>query len=378
MSRDPLVVIGAGLIGLSIAWELSRRGCAVLVLERDAPGAGASSAAAGMLALATEARFGEEALLALYRYAQWCYPRFVKALEHESGMRVEWRREGTLLVAPRADDLAVLSRHMSLLLEHGVHVSWLDRDAMCDREPALGPAAQAALWCPQDFQINNVRMIEALTAALTRRDVQIVRASTAARIITGAAGQASAVELVTGERIGAAGVIVAAGAWSSTLGGVPELERTVSPLRGQAIAVANNRTGCAHVIRSPRCYIVPKDDGSLVIGATSEEVGFEGGVTGGGVFSLLQEARLLLPAIDDAALNDTWSSWRPATRDGAALIGASSVPGVWLATGHGRHGVLLTPATAQLIADAVEGVSPATRWPMLDPLRFNAPLYVPT
>jgi glycine oxidase len=153
---------------------------------------------------------------------------------------------------------------------------------------------------------------------------------------------------------------------------VPELERAVSPLRGQAIAVANNRTGCAHVIRSPRCYIVPKDDGSLVIGATSEEVGFEGGVTGGGVFSLLQEARLLLPAIDDAVLHDTWSSWRPATRDGAALIGASSVPGVWLATGHGRHGVLLTPATAQLIADAVEGVSPATRWPMLDPLRFNA------
>lgn len=371
MEAAPMVVVGAGLIGLSIAWELSRRGHAVMVLERDAPGAGASSAAAGMLALATEARFGEEPLVALYRYAQWCYPRFVAALERESGLRVEWRREGTLLVAPRADDQAVLRRHMSLLLKHKVPVEWLDRDALCDKEPALGPAAQAGLWCPEDFQINNVRMVEALTTALEWRGVRIMRASPAARILADAAGRACGVELTTGERIAASGVVVAAGAWSSTLSGVPELERAVSPLRGQALALANDRTGCAHVIRSPRCYIVPKDDGSLVIGATSEEVGWEEGVTGGGVFALLQEARLLLPALDDAALCDTWSSFRPATRDGAALIGPSSVPGVWLATGHGRHGVLLTPATAQLIADAVDGVTPMERWPMLDPRRFQ-------
>lgn len=350
MSPPEVAVVGGGVAGLGIAWQLAEAGRRVVVLERGRVGRGATWAAAGMLAPSAEAGFEELDLYGLGRESLRRWPGFARALRQSSGIDVGYRDEGTLVVADDRDSARALRRLFAFQQEHGVPVEWLTGDEAADLEPLLSPRLPAAVFAPEDHQVDNRALAEALHRAAEQAGVEI-REETAVAAIEPDDEQ-PAVRLADGERLAARAVVLAAGAWSASVDGL-EPAPPVRPVKGQMLSLRldpERGLDLRHVVRGPDAYLVPKPDGRLVVGATSEEVGEDTAVTAGGIYRVLEGAVEVVPGVEEMEIIETWAGLRPASRDHAPLLGASEHPGVVYATGHYRHGILLAAVTAEEVA----------------------------
>jgi glycine oxidase len=353
-----VAVIGGGAIGLAIAWRAAQRGLGVLVLERDAAGSGASHVAAGMLAPIAEATPGEEPLLELGLRSALAYRQFASELADASGAQnVGYTRCGTLLVARDADEAEALERELALRRRFGLTVKRLRASEARRLEPGLAPSLRLALEVPDDHAIDPRALTGALVKAIARAGGEVrERAEVAALTIE--AGRVTGVRLRDGAVVPAGKVVVAAGVWSAGLGGIPAPARVaVRPVKGQIMRL-HDPAGpglLSRVIRMGGSYITPRGDGRYVIGATSEERGFDTTVTAGAAFALLRDASELVPGVSELVIDEFSAGLRPGTPDNLPLIGSGAVEGLLWATGHHRGGILLAPVTAELIVRELEG-----------------------
>jgi len=361
-----VVVIGAGVIGLATAWRAGCRGLRVLVLERNRAGGATSHVAAGMLAPIAEATPGEEPLLELGLRSASRYPAFLDDLALAAGVErpaLGDSRCGTLLVARDADEAEALERELAVRERYGLAVERLRPSEGRRREPGLAPGLRLALDVPDDHAIDPRALTAALHAAV-RHGGGEVRESVTVAGISVADERVTGVRLDDGSVVAAESVVVAAGVWSAALQGIPEASRVpLRPVKGQIMRL-HDPAGpglLTRVIRMGPSYVVPRGDGRYVIGATSEERGFDTTVTAGAAFELLRDASQLVPGVSEWVLDEFRAGLRPATPDNLPVIGAGALPGLYWAVGHRRSGILLAPVTAELVADALAGeaVDPA-------------------
>jgi glycine oxidase len=348
-----VAIIGGGVIGLAIGWRLRQRGCPVTVFERTEPGKGASWAAAGMLAAGIEAEPTEEKLYELGRFSQSLWPRFAEELEAASGLPVGYDPTGTLVVAFTRDQTEKLRHGIEFQRRLGGEFEWLTGRTAREREPALAATVVAAAFSPHDHQADNRLLGTALVEAFRRAGGTLAIGAEASVEI-----EAGRVRGVTagGEYHPADIVVIAAGAWSRNVPGLPTAVRPpVRPLKGQMLALTMPERAplIRHVVWGAGCYLVPRRDGRLLIGATTEERGFEPSMTAGGVLGLLDDAWRTLPGIEELPIQEMWTGFRPGSPDDMPILGPCAVGGLVLATGHHRNGILLTPATAALIAEFI-------------------------
>ncbi|TWA80410.1 glycine oxidase [Azospirillum brasilense] len=353
-AKPTVAVIGAGVIGLSIAWRLAAAGCRVEVFDRGAAGRGASHAAGGMLAACVETEPGEENLLPLTRASQDLWPAFAAELEAASGMAVDLRGEGTMVIALNADDAAKVRFLHDFQTKLGLPVEWLSGAEVRRREPYLQPGVAGALFCAGDHQVDNRKVAAALHAAALRAGAVVHEYAEIGRIeVRG--GRAVGVQV--GDRLFEADrVVLAAGAWSGWIDGLsPAVRPPVRPVKGQMLCLRMDARLplLRHVVWTPGTYLIPRLDGRLLVGATTEERGFDDRLTAGGQFALLEGAWRALPGIAELPIEEAWAGFRPGTRDDAPILGLSEVEGLVYATGHHRNGILLTPVTADSVARLV-------------------------
>jgi glycine oxidase len=366
---DSVLIIGGGVIGLATGFELARRDVPVTILERGEAGRGTSWQAAGMLAPDTEIGFEELELYGLNRESLRRWPKFADAVESASGQSVDYRDDGTLIVADDPDSTKQIRRLFEFQQEQGLAVEWLTGDEARDKEPFVGPRVSAAIWCASDHQVDNRLLLAALREAV-RTEGGVLREHTAVqRIEPGVPTPAVITE--AGERIEGREIVVASGVWSRELDGL-EPAPSVRPVKGQMLQLQMELPfDLRHVIRGPDAYLAPKSSGRLVIGATSEEMGFDTNVTAGGMYDLLEGAWEIVPGIYDLPLDDVWAGLRPASRDHEPLLGRADMPGIIYATGHYRHGILLSPVTAQEIAELIV-TGETSKWiEPFSPARFS-------
>ena len=350
--RAHIAIIGAGVIGLGIAWRLAARGAPVTVFDKGAAGSGASHAAAGMLAACVEAEPGEEALVALGRESQRRWPGFAEELQRASGIDVELRRQGTLSLALTADDQAQLTHHLAFQKSLGLPLDWLSAAETRRREPHLATRLAGAVWSPEDHQVDNRKLAAALRVAAEAAGATI-RAHHEVKEIAVAGSRVTGVVLADGRAVAADRVVLAAGAWSRGIAGLaPELRPPVRPIKGQMLALRMDPAAplITHVVWAPGVYLVPRRDGRLIVGATVEERGFDDTLTAGGVLTLLEAAWRVVPSIEELAIDEMWVGHRPGSRDDAPILGPAPLDGLIYATGHHRNGILLAPITADAIA----------------------------
>jgi glycine oxidase len=360
-----VVIVGAGIMGLGIAWRLGQRGATVTLFDSGTAGGGASHAAAGMLAICAEAEPGEEALATLGRTSQAMWPQFAAELEELTGQAVDLRREGTLVVALTADDQARICHHLEFQKRLDLPVEWISSAETRRREPHLAARLAGAVASPEDHQVDNRKVVAALRTAALATGATIHEHCGVERILI-ADDRATGVKLRDGTKVAADVVVLAAGAWSRGVEGLPAaLRPPVRPVKGQLIALRMDPRAplITHVVRAPNVYMVPRLDGRLILGATSEEKGFDETLTAGGMLALLEAAWRLVPAIEELPIDEMWVGHRPGSRDDAPILGPAPLDGLVYATGHSRNGILLTPVTVDAIARLVlDGtVDPAIR-----------------
>jgi glycine oxidase len=384
MTNDDVLIIGGGVIGLAIAWRCAQRGLSVTVLD-PAPGAGASSTAAGMLAPVTELHFEGRELLALNLSSAARYPDFVAELIEASGVDVDFRRCGTIQVAWDAADLVALRQVHSFQQSLGVTSTLLTSRELRSTEPALAAGLPGGLWASDDHQVDNRRLHAALQVAAERAGVRIV-AATVAEVLTAKRTGRVAVDAddgvrvigaltEAGERFSAGATVLAAGAWSRNIAGIPASALPpVRPVKGQTLRLRAPSGLLNHVVRGSvkgnPIYVVPRSDGELVIGASSEEAGFDVRPRAGAVYELLRDATTLVPELSEAEFVEVSTSLRPGSPDNAPMIGPSAVDGLVIATGHYRNGILLTPVTADEVAALIVSGSPSALLAPFAPTRF--------
>ncbi|MGW2421667.1 glycine oxidase ThiO [Streptomyces sp. NPDC001709] len=374
-----VLVIGGGIIGLVTAWRAAGRGLTTAVVDPE-PGGGAARVAAGMLAAVTELHYGEETLLALNLESARRYPDFAAELTELTGHDLGYRRCGTLQVALDADDRAYLRELHALQRRCGLESEWLSGRECRRLEPMLAPGVRGGLRVDGDHQIDPRRLAAALVAACERAGVVFHRAW--AERLDVAGDRAAGVTTADGTELRAGQVVLAAGSLSGRLAGVPEaLLPPVRPVKGQVLRLTVPRRYAPFlsrtvraVVRGGHVYLVPRENGELVVGATSEELGWDTTVTAGGVYELLRDAHELVPGITELPLTETRAGVRPGSPDNAPLLGPSGLDGLLLATGHYRNGVLLTPVTGDVLAEVLSsGQLPEEARPFT-PQRFGAVL----
>jgi glycine oxidase len=308
-----------------------------------------------MLAACAEAEPGEEALVALGRASQQQWPDFAAELLAATGIDVELREEGTLVVALTADDKAQLLHHFEFQRALALPLEWLGPAETRRREPHLAATLAGALWSPQDHQVENRKVAAALHAAAAGAGARINEHREVKEIAV-ADGRVRGIVLADGEVVEADIVVLAAGAWSRGIGGIAaELRPPVRPVKGQMLALRMDARAplIRHVVWAPGVYLVPRNDGRLIVGATVEEKGFDASLTAGGLLTLLEAAWRAVPAIEELPVDEMWVGHRPGCRDDAPVIGPSALPGLIYATGHHRNGILLAPVTADAVATLV-------------------------
>ncbi len=350
-SRPRVAIIGAGVVGLGIAWRLAHR-AAVTVFDRGKAGAGATHAAAGMLAACCEAEPGEETLIALGRESQARWPAFAEELARVTGVDVELRREGTLVLALTADDQATIAHHLEFQRRLDLPLEWLSAAATRAREPRLAGKIAGALFSPEDNQVDNRKLAQALRIAAESAGANILEHRPVKEIVV-QSGRARGVQLEDGTTAPADIVVLAAGAWSRTIGGLPPDRRPpVRPIKGQMFSLRMDAAAplLTHVLWAPGVYLVPRRDGRLIVGATVEEKGFDNTITAGGMLTLLEAAWRAVPAVEELPIEEIWVGHRPGSRDDAPILGPGPLDGLFYATGHHRNGILLAPVTADAMA----------------------------
>ncbi|UWE08907.1 glycine oxidase ThiO [Actinacidiphila bryophytorum] len=353
-----VLIVGGGIIGLVTAWRAAQHGLRTAVAD-PAPGGGAAHVAAGMLAAVTELQYGEQTLLDLNLASAARYPDFTAELTAATGMDTGYRPCGTLAVALDADDRAQLRDLHAFQTSLGLEAQWLSgRD--CRRlEPMLAPGVRGGLRVDGDHQVDPRRLAAALLRAAELAGVEFLR-SKVARVECGA-GRVTGAVLADGTAVAAGRTVLAAGSESARIAGIPaDVLPPVRPVKGQILRL---RIPASHapflsrtvraVVRGSHVYLVPRENGELVLGATSEEFGWDTTVTAGGVYELLRDAHELVPGITELPLTETLAGLRPGSPDNAPLLGRTALDGLLLATGHHRNGVLLTPVTGDVMAQVL-------------------------
>ncbi|WP_405000719.1 glycine oxidase ThiO [Kitasatospora cathayae] len=357
-NRADVLVIGGGVIGLAVAWRAAQRGLRNVIVVDPCHGGGAAGVAAGMLAPVTELQYGEEPLLHLGMASNQRYESFAAELtEASGGLDTGYRRCGTIAVALDSDDREELRELHAFHQRLGLDSSWLTGREARKLEPMLAPGVRGGLHVADDHQVDPRRLLTALVTACERAGVLLHRAEAVELLVDG--DRATGARLSTHETVTADRIVLAAGPHSHRLPGLPEgALPAIRPVKGQVLRLQipdayrpflsrNVRA----VVRGQHLYLVPRENGELVVGATTEEQGYDTTVTAGGVYELLRDAHELVPGITELPLAETAAGLRPGSPDNAPLLGPTSLPGLVAATGHYRNGVLLTPVTADLLAD---------------------------
>jgi len=363
------VIIGGGVIGLSVAWRAAQRGISVTLAD-PAPGRGASYAAAGMLTPAAEAAYAEKELFTLGLESLRRYPGFVAELTARTGEQTGFRQTGTLQVGYDADDLAVLHEAQALQESLGVATQRLTSRECRAAEPMLDPSVRGGLLTTSDGSIDPRLLTTALQAAAEQAGVTMLPQQVTEVVVTSGPGpdRAQGVRLADDTAITADYVVLAAGWQSGRLGGLPPGSLPpIRPVKGQILRLRASGGAalpgrCVRgIVRGCPVYLLPRDSGELVVGATQEELGADTRVTAGGLWELLRDARTLVPGITELDFAEAIAGLRPGTPDNAPVLGPAGLPGVVLATGHFRGGVLLAPITAEVVAEylATERMPPA-------------------
>jgi len=345
-----IVIVGGGVIGLTIARALALRGVRdVCLVERGRLGTEASWAAAGMLLPQVEADAADE-FFNLACQSRDLYPAFAAALREETGIDVELDTTGTLYLALTEHDHEEIEKRYEWQTQAGLAVERLSGAEARQLEPCISDATLGALRFPKDIQVENRRLLSALANSVTKLGVDIATQTTVDSItIEGI--RVSGVQTSRGA-ISCPKVVIAAGTWSSFIKSAPL--PAIEPIRGQMICLEAKPQLTRHVIYSPRGYIVPRQDGRLLAGSTSEHAGFAKCVTAGGITTILRNALDISPAIADLPVVDTWAGLRPRAADGLPVIGpCGEIDGLFCATGHYRNGILLAPLTGELISKAI-------------------------
>lgn len=374
MSTYDVAIAGGGIIGATIAFELATAGLRVIVLDRQEPGREASWAAAGMLSPGPDAPSATP-ITPFAKESFRLYPDFLARLEKTSGQTVPFARNGTLELFSDPNSEAardtMIAQHTAL----GLKIEAAGLAAVRKSEPSIGPQITAAAWLPDEATVEPRALITAVIAACKNLGVEFLSGHAVTSIVR--EGDAC-VGLVAGiETMRAGHVVIAAGSFSGSPNaadanhdsGLARFAPT-HPVRGQILALRHPKIQITRVVRSEKGYLVPRLDGRLIAGSTLEKVGFDKQVTSGGIHKILEGVREMVPALVDADIVETWAGLRPGTPDDLPIIGASSVSGLLVATGHYRNGVLLAPATAAAIRDLIVKGDTALKINPFSPLRF--------
>jgi glycine oxidase len=359
-SSFDVAVVGGGVVGLAVAWRAAQRGIRVVVLERGDPGTGASWVAAGMIAPISEARPKERSLLALSLASAQAYPRFVAELREASGLDPGYLGCGTLAVARDRDEAEALERELVMREGLGLAASRLRPSEARRLEPALAPTVRFAIDVPGDHVIDPHALVAALGSALIAAGGSVRSASEVTEVVVHD-GRVGGVRLASGEQIAAEQVVIAAGVWSDSIAGLPDHARVpLRAVKGQTLRM-HDPSGpglLTRVLRMSPGYVVPRGDGRYVLGATMEERGFDTTITAGAIFEQLRDAIELVPGIAELVIDGLVAGLRPGTPDNAPVLGPGAVEGLQWATGHYRHGILLAPITADVLAATLAGEGP--------------------
>lgn len=344
------LVVGGGVIGCATAYELAKAGCAVTLFEREVPGAEASAAAAGMLAPLGESAAPPFAQLAL---ASWrLYPGVAEELRQRTGIDVEHVTRGTIYPLHTARDVRRAQARAEGFPGTELGVEAWDAGEIREREPALSPAVRGAMFVRGDHWVNNQRLVVAYAQAAVSAGVWVRSGAAVTRVVI-EDGRARGV-VSGGERFDGDLVVVAAGAWTGELLATAGIQLPVEPQRGQMLALVHVPPVVTYCIHGADVYMVPRPSGELLIGATVERVGFQRAVTADGIARLLRAALELVPALGGLSISRTWYGFRPWAPDGLPMLGPwPGVAGLWVATAHFRHGILLAPITAALLTEWV-------------------------
>ncbi|BBC23086.1 glycine oxidase ThiO [Pseudanabaena sp. ABRG5-3] len=329
-----VLVIGGGIIGLATAIALAQKGANVTVIEREICGKGATWAAAGMLA--PEAERLEGTLLDFGIRSRDMYPKWIANLMRLSGLDCGYWCCGMIAPSLEESDRQIISQHPK----------YINREESHKRQSGLGESVLGSLWLPEDGQVNNRKLATALLATARFLSIKILEGVTVYQIVRDAQRVThldTSVGNLQGDRY-----ILATGAWTRSLLPLP-----VKPIKGQMLSVFDRDRQLQRVIYAPSCYIVPRQDGKIVIGATVEDNGFAQGNTAAGLAQLLNRAIAVYPAIANMPITETWWGFRPHAPNEIPILGASDYENLILATGHYRNGILFAPITAKLISDFV-------------------------
>ena len=371
-----VAVVGGGVIGLCAAWRAAQRGLSVALIERDRPGAGASSVAAGMLAPVTEAEFADTGHrgLRLGLAAAELWPACAADLREATGTDVGLRSTGTLVVARDRDEAEALEREIAFRESLGLRTARLRASQARELEPALAPTVRLALEAPDDHSVDPRLVLAALAGAAAAHGARIVSGAEVTAVELDDAGErVTGVALADGRRVGAEQVVIAAGAWSPGVTGLPEaVSVPVRPVKGQILRLRDPAGPglLTRVLRYEGGYVVPRGDGRYVLGATVEERGYDRTPTVGGVLEMLREARELLPGVTELVLEEVGVGLRPGSPDNLPFVGPGALSGLVWATGHHRNGILLAPLTGELVAATLTGEPPSELARDCDPGRL--------
>ena len=357
-------------MGCTTAYRLAKEGARVTVLERSIPGAEASSAAAGILGPSIES-FDDALALQLGRRSRELHAELAEELDEHFGIDVGFRRCGVVKVALTEAELDGIERQAESLRVQGVPSARWDREELLRQEPACNPEALGALSIAEDAQVEPRKLLSAVALGAEREGVEF-RTGTTVRSIHVEGGRARGVVLES-ETLHADAVIVAAGSWTSLIPGLPFTSDTIYPVRGQMITTQTRPPLFRRIVFGAGGYVVTRPDGRVLCGSTMERVGFQRGISFGGMADVIAKATRIAPSLRDAPIESHWSSFRPGTPDGLPLVGPTQVDGLFIASGHYRNGILLAPLTAELIAEAVSGKPASRQSEALSPKRFEEP-----
>lgn len=367
-----VVIVGGGVIGLAIARGLALRGVRqICLVERATLGTEASFAAAGMLLPQVEAD-AEDDFFKLACRSRDLYPAFAAALHEETGIDVELDTTGTLYLALDEHDYEEIEKRYHWQTRAGLAVELLSGAVAREFEPCISASVLGALRFPNDIQVENRRLLSALANSVNNLGVSILTETNVESLLI-ERSRVTGVETNRGT-ITCETIVIAAGTWSSFLlrsSGCPD--PALQPVRGQMICLESKPQLTRHVLYSPRGYLVPRQDGRLLAGSTSENAGFAKRVTAGGISSILQHTLEISPAIATLPIVDTWAGLRPRPADGLPVLGAcGEIDGVIYATGHYRNGILLAPLTAELITEAIVAGATSPLLAPFSPDRFSS------
>jgi glycine oxidase len=360
-----VVVVGGGVIGLTIARELARDQ-SVLLLERGATGEGTSWAAAGMLSPQSEAD-ADGPFFQLSMASLRMYRKFVEDVHEESGIDPQFDDDGVLVLASSDKELSTIEARARWQKAAGFRAEILSASDVFKLEPLITADICGALFLENDLQVAPRLLTKALAEACLRRKVEI-RCGTAVDKVLTANGKVTGIQ-AGGETVHAERVIVAGGVWSGEIQGLtPSIP--VVPRKGQILSLTMPTRAFRHMIRLGHAYFVPRCDGELVVGATNEDAGFDRSVTSAGMAGLLADALRISSHAGSFPIREMWTGLRPATPDGLPIVGESSIKGLLYATGHYRNGILLAPITAHIIGLLVTNHQPSVSIESYSPQRF--------